>query len=70
MNCQTIQKETKESLIILLYCSMSIASSAALPAGSLDFALPQAVNLAEAGKKVHDKRIGYYDVLSVFKTEI
>ncbi|KAJ7350295.1 armadillo-type protein [Mycena albidolilacea] len=52
-------KETKESLIILLYCSMSIASSAALPAGSLDFALPQAVNLAEAGKKVHDKRIGY-----------
>ncbi|KAJ7874720.1 armadillo-type protein [Mycena olivaceomarginata] len=59
LNCQTIQKETKESLIILLYCSMSIASSAALPAGSLDFALPQAVNLAEAGKKVHDKRIGY-----------
>jgi hypothetical protein len=49
---------------------MSIASSAALPAGSLDFALPQAVNLAEAGKKVHDKRIGYYDVFSVFKTEI
>ncbi|KAF7362087.1 Adaptin-N domain-containing protein [Mycena venus] len=52
-------KETKECLVVLLYCSMSIASSAALPAGSLDFALPQAVNLAEAGKKVHDKRIGY-----------
>ncbi|KAJ7782899.1 armadillo-type protein [Mycena metata] len=51
-------KETKECLIILLYCSMSI-SSPALPTGSLDFALPPAVNLAEAGKKVHEKRIGY-----------
>ncbi|KAJ7128916.1 armadillo-type protein [Mycena crocata] len=57
-------KETKECLIILLYCSMSIASPA-LPTGSLDFALPQAVNLAEAGKRVHDKRIGY-----LFCTEI
>ncbi|KAJ7251814.1 ARM repeat-containing protein [Mycena haematopus] len=52
-------KETKECLIVLLYCSMAINSSASLPAGSLDFALPQAVNLAEAGKKVHDKGIGY-----------
>ncbi|KAJ7188509.1 armadillo-type protein [Mycena filopes] len=51
-------KETRESLLVLLYCSMSI-SSPALPTGSLDFALPQAVNLAEAGKTVHEKRIGY-----------
>ncbi|KAJ6497850.1 armadillo-type protein [Mycena sanguinolenta] len=52
-------KETKECLVVLLYCSMSVTSSASLSEGSLDFALPQAVNLAEAGKKVHDKRIGY-----------
>ncbi|KAJ7124951.1 armadillo-type protein [Mycena epipterygia] len=51
-------KEIKESLIILLYCSMSITSPA-IPTGSFDFALPQAVNLAEAGKTVHEKRIGY-----------
>ncbi|KAJ7078870.1 armadillo-type protein [Mycena belliarum] len=51
-------KETKECLIILLYCSMSI-SSHALPTPSFDFALPQAVNLAEAGKKIHEKQIGY-----------
>ncbi|KAJ6558526.1 armadillo-type protein, partial [Mycena vulgaris] len=51
-------KDTKECLILLLYCYMSIASRA-LPTGSFDFALPQAVNLAEAGKKVHEKRIGY-----------
>ncbi|KAJ7928581.1 armadillo-type protein [Mycena leptocephala] len=37
---------------------MSITSPA-LPTGSLDFALPLAVNLAEVGKKVQDKRIGY-----------
>ncbi|KAJ7755738.1 armadillo-type protein [Mycena maculata] len=55
-------KETRECLIILLYCFMTIASPT-LP--SLDFALPQAVNLAEAGKKVHEKRIGY-----LFCTEI
>ncbi|KAJ7497085.1 armadillo-type protein [Mycena latifolia] len=48
-------KETKECLIVLLYCSMSVASRAL----NIDFALPQAVNLAEAGKKVHEKRIGY-----------
>ncbi|KAJ7690631.1 armadillo-type protein [Mycena rosella] len=51
-------KETKECLLILLYCSMSIVSRA-LPNGSFDFALPQAVNLAEAGRTVHEKRIGY-----------
>ncbi|KAF7375959.1 Adaptin-N domain-containing protein [Mycena sanguinolenta] len=53
------QNETKECLTVLLYCSMSITSAASLPTGSLDFALPQAVNLSEAGKKVHDKQIGY-----------
>ncbi|KAK7057425.1 adaptin-N domain-containing protein [Favolaschia claudopus] len=52
-------KETKECLIVLLYCSTSITSSLVLPAGSLDFALPHAINLAEAATKVYDKRIGY-----------
>ncbi|KAJ7647590.1 armadillo-type protein [Roridomyces roridus] len=51
-------KDTRECLVILLYCFMSI-NSAALPSSSLDFALPQAVNLAEAGRKGHEKRIGY-----------
>ncbi|KAJ7072535.1 armadillo-type protein [Mycena amicta] len=49
-------KEIKECLILLLYCSVSVASTV-LP--SLDFALPHAVNLAEAGQRVRDKRIGY-----------
>ncbi|KAJ7668431.1 armadillo-type protein [Mycena polygramma] len=51
-------KEVTENLIVLLYCSVAITTPA-LPSGSFDFALPQAVNLAEAGKKVHEKRIGY-----------
>ncbi|KAJ6602168.1 armadillo-type protein [Mycena sp. CBHHK59/15] len=51
-------KETKGCLIVLLYCSMSITSPA-LPSGSLNFALPYAVQLAEAGKTVQEKRIGY-----------
>ncbi|KAJ7209609.1 armadillo-type protein [Mycena pura] len=54
----TSLKEVKDCLIILLYCSISITSSA-LPSASLDFALPQAVNLAEAGRHIHEKRIGY-----------
>ncbi|TFK44520.1 armadillo-type protein [Crucibulum laeve] len=51
-------KQRKERLIILLYCSMTVTSGF-LPTGSLEFALPHALNLAEAGHTVQDKRIGY-----------
>ncbi|KAL1710626.1 armadillo-type protein [Schizophyllum commune] len=47
----------KENLILLLHCSLTI--SAALPMHALDFALPHAVTVAEAGESVPDKRIGY-----------
>ncbi|KAJ7502817.1 armadillo-type protein [Mycena galericulata] len=60
-------KETRECLIILLYCFMSITSPA-LPSGSLDFALPHAVNLAEAGRKVHEKKIGYLFCAEIMTT--
>ncbi|KAF7315262.1 Adaptin-N domain-containing protein [Mycena indigotica] len=49
-------KDTRECLIILLYCSVSVTSRL-LPA--LDFALPSAVNLVETAQSVSDKRIGY-----------
>ncbi|KAL1669953.1 armadillo-type protein [Schizophyllum commune] len=50
-------KDWKENLILLLHCSLTI--SAALPMHALDFALPHAVTVAEAGESVPDKRIGY-----------
>ncbi|KAL1747071.1 armadillo-type protein [Schizophyllum fasciatum] len=56
-------QDWKESLVILLYCSMTI--SIALPPRTLDFALPPAVTLAEAGDNVSDNRIGY-----LFCTEV
>ena len=49
------QKQCKECLIILLYCTMNVASEGTL---DLDFALRHAVNLAESGSTVQDKRIG------------
>ena len=52
----SIQKDWKENLILLLHCSLTI--SAALPMHALDFALPHAVTVAEAGESVPDKRIG------------
>jgi AP-4 complex subunit epsilon-1 len=39
-----------ECLILLLYCSMNTV--AGLPPGALEFALPHAVNLAEAGSSI------------------
>ena len=51
------QKLCKEYLVILLYCSMAMASGL-LAHGELDFALPHSVNLAEAGSGTSDKRIG------------
>lgn len=49
-------KVCKESLILLLYCAMAL--SAASP-GDLSFAFHHAVNLAELGESILDKRIGY-----------
>ncbi|KAH9833079.1 ARM repeat-containing protein [Rhodofomes roseus] len=49
-------KQCKESLILLLYCAMNVAVEGAV---DLDFALYHAVNLAESGPTVQDKRIGY-----------
>jgi len=60
-------KQCKESLIILLYCSTAIASG--FPNGELDFALPHAVNLAETGESVQDKRIGYLFCANVMHPE-
>ncbi|KAF9445900.1 ARM repeat-containing protein [Macrolepiota fuliginosa MF-IS2] len=50
-------KQSKEALIVLLYCSMTVSS--VFPQGTFDFALPHALNLAEAGTTMEDKRIGY-----------
>lgn len=50
------QKECKESLVILLYCAMT--STSTIVDLDLSFALSYAINLAEAGASVQDKRIG------------
>ncbi|KAI6032934.1 armadillo-type protein [Pisolithus orientalis] len=49
-------KVCKESLILLLYSAMAL--SVASP-GDLSFAFHHAVNLAELGESILDKRIGY-----------
>ncbi|KAF6760074.1 hypothetical protein DFP72DRAFT_94804 [Ephemerocybe angulata] len=51
-------KDCKECLVILLYISSS-ASAGFLPPGSFDFALAHGLNLAEVGRTIEDKRIGY-----------
>ncbi|KII92127.1 hypothetical protein PLICRDRAFT_122418 [Plicaturopsis crispa FD-325 SS-3] len=51
-------KECIEGLVMLLYCSMTVTSGF-ISSKEIDFALPHAVNLAEAGVSVHAKRIGY-----------
>jgi len=48
--------EYKEYLIIILYCFNMIEYQ--FDPGLLDFALPYAVNLAEVGKTIEEKRIG------------
>ena len=50
-----MQKECREKLVILLYCSMNLTQ--ATP-GELAFALPHAVNLAGMGKTLRDKQLG------------
>lgn len=42
---------------MLLYCVMTFTGS---PPPDLSFALPHAINLAEMGRSVSDKRIGKY----------
>ncbi|KAI8989666.1 ARM repeat-containing protein [Trametes punicea] len=49
-------KQCKENLILLLYCAMSVSPGVRL---DLEFALPHAINLAEAGQTIQDKRTGY-----------
>ncbi|KAI0705845.1 ARM repeat-containing protein [Cytidiella melzeri] len=49
-------RQTKEYLVTLLYCFNTLHNTEEV---DLDFALSHAVNLAEAGQTVQNKRIGY-----------
>ncbi|KAH9945906.1 ARM repeat-containing protein [Epithele typhae] len=59
-------KQCKECLILLLYCSMAINPGAEV---DLAFALPHALNLAEAGQTTQDKRTGYLFCAEVMPPE-
>ncbi|PBK74014.1 ARM repeat-containing protein [Armillaria solidipes] len=48
----------RELLIVLLYCYNAVTTSA-LKQDALYFAIPHAINLAEAASNAKDKRIGY-----------
>jgi AP-4 complex subunit epsilon-1 len=52
---RAVQKECREKLIMLLYCSMNLTH---VTPGELAFALPHAVNLAEMGQTLRDKQLG------------
>ncbi|KAH7909974.1 armadillo-type protein [Hygrophoropsis aurantiaca] len=56
LRAQLSLKQCKEELILLMYCAMTVVH---LPLGDMTFAIPHAVNLAEGGQAIHDKRIGY-----------
>lgn len=56
----------KECLIVLLYI-YGAASPGFLPPGTFDFALTHALNLAEVGRTVEDKRIGNFELSSRLK---
>ncbi|KAF9237513.1 armadillo-type protein [Melanogaster broomeanus] len=49
-------KQCKECLILLMYCTMSLTTTGP---GDLDFSFPHAINLAELGQSLMDKKIGY-----------
>ncbi|KAI6125691.1 armadillo-type protein [Pisolithus croceorrhizus] len=49
-------KVCKESLVLLLYCATALNAA---PPGDLSFAYHHAMNLAELGGSILDKRIGY-----------
>lgn len=57
-----VQKQCKENLILLLYCVMTLSPGLT---ADIDFAPPHAINLAEAGHTVHDKRIGMVFLLMI-----
>lgn len=52
------QKQTKECLIMLLYCFTNLSTGGSL--ANMDFALSRAVNLAEAGQTVQNRRTGNF----------
>ncbi|TFK25535.1 ARM repeat-containing protein [Coprinopsis marcescibilis] len=53
----TINK-CKECLVILLYCA-STATPGFFPPDAFEFGITHALNLADAGKTIEDRRIGY-----------
>ncbi|RPD66372.1 ARM repeat-containing protein [Lentinus tigrinus ALCF2SS1-7] len=59
-------KQCKECLILLLYCSMAVNAGVHV---DLEFALPHAINLAEAGQTIQDKRTGYLFCAEVMPAE-
>ncbi|KAI0636737.1 ARM repeat-containing protein [Trametes polyzona] len=59
-------KQCKEYLILLLYCAMTVNPGTHV---DLEFALPHAINLAEAGQTVQDKRTGYLFCAEVMPPE-
>ncbi|KAI0819517.1 ARM repeat-containing protein [Trametes gibbosa] len=59
-------KQCKECLILLLYCAMTVNPGTHV---DLDFALPHAINLAEAAQTVQDKRAGYLFCAEVMPPE-
>lgn len=63
----SLQEKCKECLVILLYCSTSVTTGF-LPADAFDFAFHHAINLAETGRKVEDKRIGEWKFASKFSS--
>lgn len=50
-----VQKECREKLIMLLYCSMNLTQ---VTPGELAFALPHAVNLAGMAQTLRDRQLG------------
>ncbi|KAF4621331.1 hypothetical protein D9613_000541 [Agrocybe pediades] len=48
----------KECLVILLYCYHTVTPGF-LPPDAFDFAFPHAINMAEAGRTIEEKRLGY-----------
>ena len=52
-----LQDKCKEYLIMLLYCSTSVTPGF-LANDAFNFAFPYAINLAEAGTTIENKRIG------------
>ncbi|PIL24211.1 hypothetical protein GSI_13964 [Ganoderma sinense ZZ0214-1] len=59
-------KQCKECLVLLLYCSMAVNPGVHV---DLEFALPHAINLAEAGQRTQDKRTGYLFCAEVMAPE-